>query len=485
MKLIGLTAAVVLFAASSVLAEDWPHWAGPNYNCTSNEKGLLKEWPKEGPKVLWKIPAGVGSNHPAVAGDDVCFAESGGDFQTESVRCVDLATGKEKWKYTYDTHYPANYWGGVANTNLVGWGKLGVRATPVITDKYVYSIGTMGDGVCIDRKTGKMVWKRDFKEKNPAFVNAKGEFCVPNEWKGYNCSFLVVGDKILDILFGGGFLTAIDAKTGKTAWDYDEAYAKGARPFCTMQPYPMKYHDEDCCLIFNNYEWKMIRVSDGKQVWKWEAVTGKSNYCNGFIIPASGNYYWCVGVDGVSPGIVECDFKAADPKPKRLWSGAEANDNVVPPTFCDGYIYGFGYENRADSWEIGAKPNQILSLRCTDMKTGQTVWKSKPQFQYGISITSADGMLFVHSYQTLWLIKADPKGYVEKGKVEKLHNVNYARGNEQALVDWNMPVIAYGKLLVRTPDAIICYDIHDPQSKTTTQPATSPAASPEGTGIGK
>jgi hypothetical protein len=47
---------------------------------------------------------------------------------------------------------------------IVGWGELGVRATPTITEKYVYEIGTFGDAFCFDRKTGSVVWKHAFKE---------------------------------------------------------------------------------------------------------------------------------------------------------------------------------------------------------------------------------------------------------------------------------------------------------------------------------
>ena len=54
---------------------DWPHWAGPLGNCTSGEKGLLKSWPQEGPKILWRIPVTAGSNHPSIAGHDLCYAQ--------------------------------------------------------------------------------------------------------------------------------------------------------------------------------------------------------------------------------------------------------------------------------------------------------------------------------------------------------------------------------------------------------------------------
>src|SRR6476620_1217374 len=77
---------------SSVVA-DWPHWAGPKGDCTSDEKGLLKQWPKEGPPVLWRIPVGTGSNHPSVAGDDLCYGQLEDDSLHETFKCVDANTG--------------------------------------------------------------------------------------------------------------------------------------------------------------------------------------------------------------------------------------------------------------------------------------------------------------------------------------------------------------------------------------------------------
>src|SRR5207302_1153838 len=51
-------------------ADDWPQWRGPHRNGISNEKGLLKEWPKDGPKLLWKVTnAGSGYSTPAVVGE--------------------------------------------------------------------------------------------------------------------------------------------------------------------------------------------------------------------------------------------------------------------------------------------------------------------------------------------------------------------------------------------------------------------------------
>ena len=48
---------------------DWPQWRGPERNGLSPESGLLKQWPAEGPKLVWQVnDIGDGYSTPAVVG---------------------------------------------------------------------------------------------------------------------------------------------------------------------------------------------------------------------------------------------------------------------------------------------------------------------------------------------------------------------------------------------------------------------------------
>src|SRR5947209_19781722 len=77
-------------------------------------------------------------------------------------------------------------------------------------------------------------------------------------------------------------------------------------------------------------------------------------------------------------------------------------------------------------------------------------------------MSAADGHIYVRSHQTLTLVEANPKAYVEKGRIEKVHNLrNTGPRSQKGLLDWNMPVIARGRLYIRTPIEIICYDIRE------------------------
>ena len=59
---------LVLLAGAA--AADWPQWRGPDRTDISKETGLLKDWPKDGPKLLWTYrDAGIGFSGMAVVGD--------------------------------------------------------------------------------------------------------------------------------------------------------------------------------------------------------------------------------------------------------------------------------------------------------------------------------------------------------------------------------------------------------------------------------
>ena len=46
---------------------EWPQMLGPQRNGVSSETGLLDRWPEGGPKVVWRVPGGVGMSGLAVS----------------------------------------------------------------------------------------------------------------------------------------------------------------------------------------------------------------------------------------------------------------------------------------------------------------------------------------------------------------------------------------------------------------------------------
>ena len=66
--------------AMAAVADDWPQWQGPDRNAVSKETGLLKEWPKDGPPLAWKVKGlGGGDSAPSVAGGKLFGMSNRGD----------------------------------------------------------------------------------------------------------------------------------------------------------------------------------------------------------------------------------------------------------------------------------------------------------------------------------------------------------------------------------------------------------------------
>src|SRR5262249_55542441 len=77
----------------------WPCFLGPDRDNRSQDTGLLKEWPQEGPPLAWSTQ-GLGQGYASVSvAKGLVFTMGTPDGQ-ESVLAVDLATGTPKWNVT-------------------------------------------------------------------------------------------------------------------------------------------------------------------------------------------------------------------------------------------------------------------------------------------------------------------------------------------------------------------------------------------------
>ena len=146
-----------ILLASVALAGDWPQYLGPDRDSASDEKGILRSWPDSGPEVLWTAPVGRGYGGPVIKDGKVYLLDRD-DEVGETVRCLDLKSGEEFWKFSYDAPGTAMF--------------PGSRGVPAVDDDRVYTCGHNGDLYAIDLKTQKPVWHAnvwtDFGGKPPA-----------------------------------------------------------------------------------------------------------------------------------------------------------------------------------------------------------------------------------------------------------------------------------------------------------------------------
>src|SRR5262245_38779259 len=146
-----LLAAALALLPLAARANDWPQWRGPNRDGHSRETGLLKEWPKDGPKELWKAAdLGTGYSTPSVAGGRIYLCGAKGDEEC----CITLneADGKPAWTVKLGKVGPNK-----------GPQYPGARSTPTVDGELLYALGSDGDLVCLESATGKERWRKNYK----------------------------------------------------------------------------------------------------------------------------------------------------------------------------------------------------------------------------------------------------------------------------------------------------------------------------------
>ena len=97
-----LTGVTLFWFLSSVCAQDWPQFLGPNRNSTSSQKNILRSWPASGPEIFWTANIGPGYGGPIIKSGKVYLLDRD-DKTGDIMRCFDLNTGKELWKFSYSS----------------------------------------------------------------------------------------------------------------------------------------------------------------------------------------------------------------------------------------------------------------------------------------------------------------------------------------------------------------------------------------------
>src|SRR5678815_1487544 len=96
-RTIPLALAIVAFAPHASGSQfDWPQWQGPDRTAHSKETGLLKEWPKDGPPLAWRVgDLGGGFSAPSIVGGRLFGMSNRGS--DEVVWALSETNGKEVW----------------------------------------------------------------------------------------------------------------------------------------------------------------------------------------------------------------------------------------------------------------------------------------------------------------------------------------------------------------------------------------------------
>lgn len=184
-----------LIAASGA---DWPRYGGPHgdFHVTAEESAI--EWPAKDPRVLWSRPLGEGYSPVVVEGAALYTMYRRGE--DEVVVSIDAKTGKTVWEQAYPAPIPAAF--------DVNYGT-GPRASPLIAGGRLFTVGAAGKIHCLDKLTGKVLWKRDLA----------ADFGGQIRNSGYSASPVIWGDTVIVLPWApDAAIAALKISDGSVVW---------------------------------------------------------------------------------------------------------------------------------------------------------------------------------------------------------------------------------------------------------------------------
>jgi len=395
---------LVLCLSTKILAQtggDWPQWRGANRDGISKETGLLKEWPANGPPLMWKASgAGGGYSSFAVANGRLFTLGLRGD--REYVVAFDVATGKQAWATAH----------GGAFRNDRGDGP---RGTPTVDGQNIYALGGNGDLSCLDSRTGRVIWTMNILEK----------FGGENPTWGISESPLVMGDKVLVNAGGpGASIVALNKKDGSLVWKSQSdpaGYSSGI---------PVQIGNNTEVVFFTHRRAVGLDLNDGKLLWEYPRAS--NDVANVATPVVRGNRVFLSSDYGTGAGLVEIK---ADGKAQEVYFTKEMRNHHSSSILIGDYLYGFS--------------SGILTAMRFD--TGDVAWKDRSVGKG--SLVYADGNLYALSENgVVGLIEETSTGYREKGRF---------RIPQESLPTWTHPVVAGGRLYLRDQDTIYAYDVRE------------------------
>jgi hypothetical protein len=220
----------VLRAEQPAAGCDWPQLTGPNGDNTAPVKGLVDEWPKDGPRLVWSAKIAGGTNKesgvfasPVAAHGKIFVTGRNYEFDPDPaikqfkaspdiLFCLDDKDGKELWRHELPLHGPYMPQGRQNQYIKTCWN------TPVLDGGFVYVRSGDGELRCLNANDGKLFWSWP---KDIAVLERMITGHQPIQGWFNAASSLVVDALIIFNIYGAGRgrLMALDKKTGEIKWE--------------------------------------------------------------------------------------------------------------------------------------------------------------------------------------------------------------------------------------------------------------------------
>ena len=399
-----LSTAAPVVAPSPPVENDWPQWQGPDRSGVSAETGLLKEWPKSGPPVVWSVSnLGNGYGTAAILANRIYVQGTQG--RNSAVFCLNRADGKIVWAKPVGPSLDSDKGGGP-------------RGTPTVEGDRLYALTEAGDIACLKTADGAVVWTRnilkDFGGSNP-------------QWR-LSESPLVDGNNLI-VTPGGpkACVVALSKLDGKTVWASQELSDRAAYSSCVI----VNVQGVRAITTLTASAAVGVRASDGKLLWHYERVANDTANVTTPVVYDDKVFY----TSDYSTGCALLGLTAQNGmiKAQEIYFSREMMNHHGGVVLVNGFLYGFS--------------NAILT--CMEFATGKVRWRHR-SIGKG-SLTYADGNLYLLSENNVvGLAQATPEGYFEKGRFQIA---------DQGQSSWAHPVICGGKLYIRDQGVLTSYNV--------------------------
>jgi outer membrane protein assembly factor BamB len=408
---------------TAVAAAYWPAFRGPNGNGKTDAKNVPVEWSKDkNVKWLFELPA-MGNSSPVVVGGKVfitCAEEKG---KRRHLYCIDRKTGKELWKQTVEWDKPERMHGQNYHS----------PATPAISgDRIVVWFGSAGL-YCYDL-SGKKQWDVNL---GPA----------THVW-GFGSSPVIHDGKVF-LNFGPGkrqFLVALRLADGKELWRLNEPGGsdslKGRYIGSWSTPVIAKVEGKDQLLCSLPTRVVACDPDSGKVLWEIAGIKGRR-----------GDLFYTSPLVANGVGVVMGGFGGPMVAFKLGGKGNVAKENILwqteklqPQRIGSGIIVeDHVYVANADA---GA-------AMCFELRTGKEKWRKQlgGGAHWG-SLVLAEGRFYVTGQRGVThVFKPNPETF------ERIAT-NQLPGNSNST-----PAVVDGEIFLRTSRGVYCVSIKNGKRK--------------------
>lgn len=407
-------AAVSLFAAAGH-ADDWPQWRGPRRDGVSQEKGLLAEWPKDGPRLLWSVAdLGAGYSTPAVIGDRLYLMGNEG-LENEFVEARSVKNGQRDWSSRVgkvgnpkqEPNYPA------------------ARSTPSVEGMVLYALGSDGDLVCLETGAGKERWRKNLR------TDFGGR---PGEW-AYAESPLVDGEKLICTPGGANAtLVALNKKTGDVIWS---CAVPGGDAATYASAIVVEVGGVRQYVQFLEKGLVGVDAKTGKFLWRYEKTAVGSPAV--ILTPLAEKDQIYSGAFRAGGGLVKLKVNNGAVEPEQMYFSPKLPIGVGGVVKVGDYFYG----------------STGQAFLCVEFANGTVKWEDRALAP--AASCYADGRLYLHGENgDVALVEPTPEAYREKGRFTPPEQPKHATAMEKP---WAYPVVANGRLYIRDGGKLWCYDI--------------------------